>query len=38
MRYENKTWKLLNVDELPKFESGITKGRIDSKKCIGMTL
>ena len=38
MRYENKTWRLLNVDELPKFESGITKGRIDSKKCIGMAL
>lgn len=38
MRYENKTWKLLNVDELPRFESGNNKGRIDYKRCVGMTL
>ena len=31
-KYENEIWKLLNVDELSRFESGINKGRIDDKK------
>ena len=34
MRYENGTWKLLNVDELP-IEN---RGYIDRKKCIGKVL
>ena len=38
MRYENKTWRLLNANELPRFESGNNKGRIDYKKCVGITL
>ena len=38
MRYENKTWKLLNVDELPRFETGRYKGNIDNRKCVGTTL
>ena len=37
-RYENETWKLLNVDELPKIKSGTNKGWIDNKKCVGITL
>ena len=37
-KYENGIWKLLNIDELSRFESGINKGRIDNKKCVGMTL
>ena len=38
MRYENKTWKLLNVNELPKIKSGANKEKIDYKKCVGITL
>ena len=38
MKYENKTWKLLNVDELSRFKSGNNKGKMDYKNCIGLTL
>ena len=38
MRYENGIWKLLNSDDLPRFKSGRYKGKIDSKRCVGMTL
>lgn len=38
MIYENKTWKLLNVDELPRIKSGANKGKIDYERCIGITL
>ena len=34
MRYENGTWKLLNVDELPTEN----RGYIDRKKCVGKVL
>ena len=37
-RYENGAWRLLNADDLPRFESGRHKGKIDNKKCVGMTL
>ena len=37
-KYESGVWKLLNVDELPRIESGTNKGKIDNEKCIGMTL
>ena len=37
-KFENGTWKLLNVDELPRFESGSNKGRIDCERCVGLTL
>ena len=37
-RYENGTWKLLNVDDLPRFESGRYKGKIDCRRCVGMIL
>lgn len=37
-RYENSTWKLLNMEELPRIESGANKGKIDHKRCIGMIL
>ena len=33
-KYESKTWKLLNIDELPKDN----RGRVDYKKCIGKVL
>lgn len=38
MRYENGTWKLLNVDELPRFKSSTNKGKMDYRNCIGLTL
>ena len=34
MKYENETWKLLNINELP-IEN---RGYIDRKKCIGKVL
>lgn len=37
-RYENETWRLLNADELPRFESGTYKGRINYERCVGITL
>ena len=37
-KYENGTWKLLNVDELPRFESGKNKGKIDCERSVGLTL
>ena len=36
--HENGIWKLLNVNELPRFESGSHKGQIDNEKCVGKTL
>ena len=38
MKYENGIWRLLNANELPRFESRRYKGKINCKKCIGITL
>ena len=38
MAYENNFWKLLNVDELPKYEKGRYKGKINNEKCVGKIL
>lgn len=35
---KSDTWELLNKDKLPRFESGISKNRINYEACIGMTL
>ena len=35
-KYENETWKLLNVEDLPRID--ISKNKINHKKCVGMTL
>lgn len=37
-KYENGTWKLLNADDLPRFESGRYKGKIDCRRCVGIIL
>ena len=31
-KYESGIWKLLNVDELPRIESGTNKGKIDNEQ------
>lgn len=41
MKYENSNWKLINVDELPRWRKGEGSGKIGSinyKKCVGITL
>ena len=35
---DDKKWKLLNKNELPRFESGRNKNKINNEACIGMTL
>ena len=35
---KNEYWELLNKNELPKFESGWCKNKINCEACVGMTL
>ena len=35
---KNKRWELLNKNELPRFESGSYKNKINSEACVGTTL
>lgn len=35
---DNKKWKLLNKNELPRIESGTNKNKINHEACVGMTL
>ena len=35
---KTKRWELLNKNELPRFESGRYKNKINSEACEGMTL
>lgn len=35
---KNERWKLLNKNELPRFESGRNKNKINNEVCIGKTL
>ena len=35
---KNERWELLNKNELPRFESGTYKNKINHKACVGMTL
>ena len=35
---KNKSWELLNKNELPRFESGRNKNKINHEACVGITL
>ena len=35
---KNKRWELLNKNELPRFESGTNKNKINHETCVGITL
>ena len=35
---DDKKWKLLNKNELPRFESGRNKNKINNEACVGITL